>query len=113
MWSRERNLKAPHRKECEKDGARAFVCGESMGQPPVVNNCEEPERMNEPASRSGDRDVEASAIVGHVRIVDAQEKRPSFLHVDGLALPNKEETTWHNANPRHVLGAIERVEALA
>ena len=43
------------------------------------------------ASRPGDLDIEAAAVVADAHVVDAQEKRPGFFHVEGRALANKEE----------------------
>lgn len=54
------------------------------------NNCEQPEKTNEPASRSGDRDGETSPIVADELVVDAQEERPRPTYGEGLAGADKE-----------------------
>ena len=41
------------------------------------------------------------------------KKRPGFCYVERLSLPNKEQTTGHDADPECVLCAINRAEALA
>lgn len=46
----------------------------------TVKNCEQPERIDEPVSLCGDRDFEASSIVGNTTIVDAQEERSCVMH---------------------------------
>ena len=67
--------------------------------------------MDEPASLRGNLDVEASTIVAGSPIVDAEEERSSLLDSERFALANKEEPTRHDAHPRGVLGAIDRIEA--
>ena len=54
--------------------------------------------MNEPASGSGDRNVEVSAVVANPGIVDAQEKRSRLTHREGFARADKEKSIGHNAN---------------
>jgi hypothetical protein len=44
------------------------------------NTSKQPTKMNDPVSRPGDRDVEASRIIADPGIVDAQEKRPRLAH---------------------------------
>src|ERR1035441_6766106 len=62
------------------------------------------------ASRSSDRDVKASAIVADIIVIDAQEKCPSLERPEGSPRANKEDSIWHNTDPRHALGAIQRAE---
>lgn len=101
---------AATRRQNAAHGAKPWVERRKRTNPSVAK-----ERIRvaaRPASRPTNLDCEAAAIVGHAWIVDAQVESPGLFHVEGPALPNKEETTRHDPNPRHVLGAIERVEAL-
>jgi hypothetical protein len=51
--------------------------------------------LRSPASLDTDCDAEASAVVAYKSIVDAQEKRPCFGHIERFALTDKEQRSGH------------------
>ena len=66
--------------------------------------------MNQPVSRSSDRNGETSAIVADPIVVDAQKKRSRVMYREGFARADEKKPIGQNANRGRVLGAIDRAE---
>jgi hypothetical protein len=54
--------------------------------------------MNQPVSRSGDRNCETPAIVADPIVVDAQKKRSRVMHREGFARADEKKPIGQNAN---------------
>ena len=79
----------------------------------LTRKAREVARHSHACFRSGNSnfDVEASAVIAHDPIVDAQEESPSFSDVQAYALTDEKELARLDANPGRILGAIDRLEA--